>query len=88
MSVCLIYTFEGRKTNQTLGMLMTKRMEKYGLKPLSFSITDYGLSICSLTVLTQTAPLLASRYGRIYDSIHYEIHSTIYNNIHHNKFKI
>ena len=50
----LIYTFEGRKTNQTLGMLMTKRMEKYGLKPLSFSITDYGLSICSLTVLTQT----------------------------------
>ena len=49
----LIYTFEGRKTNQTLGMLMTKRMEKYGLKPLSFSITDYGLSICSLTLLTQ-----------------------------------
>jgi len=41
----LFYTFEGRKANQTLGMLITRRMEKLGLKPLSFSITDYGLSI-------------------------------------------
>lgn len=44
----LFYTFEGRKANQTLGMLITRRMEKLGLRPLSFSITDYGLSICSL----------------------------------------
>lgn len=44
----LFYTFEGRKANQTLGMLLTKRMEKQGLKPISFSITDYGLSICSI----------------------------------------
>ena len=46
--VCLMYTFEGRKANQTLGMLATRRMEKMGLKPLSFSITDYGLSISSI----------------------------------------
>ncbi|MFC3122290.1 ligase-associated DNA damage response DEXH box helicase [Agaribacter flavus] len=44
----LYYTFEGRKANQTLGMLITKRMEKMGLKPLSFSVTDYGLSIASI----------------------------------------
>lgn len=44
----LFYTFEGRKANQTLGMLMTKRMEKMKLNPLSFSVTDYGLSICSV----------------------------------------
>lgn len=44
----LFYTFEGRKANQTLGMLITRRMEKRGLKPLSFSITDYGLSISSI----------------------------------------
>jgi ATP-dependent Lhr-like helicase len=44
----LFYTFEGRKANQTLGMLITRRMEKMGLKPLSFSITDYGLSISSI----------------------------------------
>ena len=44
----LFYTFEGRKANQTLGMLMTRRMEKMRLKPLSFSVTDYGLSVCLL----------------------------------------
>ena len=49
----LIYTFEGRSANQTLGMLITKRMEKLGLQPLSFSITDYGLSICSLKAISE-----------------------------------
>jgi ATP-dependent Lhr-like helicase len=44
----MFYTFEGRKANQTLGMLITRRMEKRGLKPLSFSITDYALSISSV----------------------------------------
>lgn len=44
----LFYTFEGRKANQTLGMLVTKRMEKMGFKPISFSITDYGLSVRSI----------------------------------------
>lgn len=55
----LFYTFEGRKANQTLGMLITRRMEKLGLQPLSFSITDYGLSISSLgTVLARHIPKL------------------------------
>ncbi len=49
----LFYTFEGRKANQTLGMLVTRRMEKLGLKPLSFSITDYGLSISSIAVVEE-----------------------------------
>lgn len=49
----LFYTFEGRKANQTLGMLITRRMEKMGLQPLSFSITDYGLSICALKKVEQ-----------------------------------
>lgn len=50
----LYYTFEGRKANQTLGMLLTRRMEKLGLKPLSFSVTDYGLSVCALKPLDET----------------------------------
>ena len=50
----LFYTFEGRKANQTLGMLVTRRMEKMGLKPLSFSITDYGLSIASLDAIQES----------------------------------
>ncbi|MGQ8366129.1 ligase-associated DNA damage response DEXH box helicase [Glaciecola sp. 1036] len=49
----LFYTFEGRKANQTLGMLITKRMEKSGLHPISFSVTDYGLSICSVKPIQQ-----------------------------------
>jgi ATP-dependent Lhr-like helicase len=50
----LFYTFEGRKANQTLGMLITRRMEKLDLKPLSFSVTDYALSISSLIKVTVT----------------------------------
>lgn len=50
----LLYTFEGRKANQTLGMLITRRMEKLGLKPLSFSITDYGLSINSVQAIEKS----------------------------------
>jgi len=49
--IIMVYTFEGRKANQTLGMLVTRRMEKLGLKPLSFSISDYGLSISSIDVV-------------------------------------
>ncbi|PZP40255.1 MAG: ligase-associated DNA damage response DEXH box helicase, partial [Pseudomonas fluorescens] len=44
----MIYTFEGRRANQTLGMLMTRRMERLRLKPLGFSITDYAISIVGL----------------------------------------
>jgi ATP-dependent Lhr-like helicase len=57
----LFYTFEGRKANQTLGMLITRRMERLGLHPLSFSITDYGLSICSLE------KVLASHIPRLFN---------------------
>lgn len=52
--VTVLYTFDGRKANQTLGMLLTKRMEKAGLKPLSFSVTDYGLAINSLLPVTRS----------------------------------
>ncbi len=44
----VIYTFQGRKANQTLGILLSHRMEKIKLQPLIFSVTDYGLAIQSL----------------------------------------
>ena len=43
----VLYSFEGRLAHQTLGMLLTRRMERAGLKPLSFTVTDYALSITS-----------------------------------------
>ena len=42
------YCFEGRNAHQTLGMLLTKRMERARLKPLGFVATDYVLAIWSL----------------------------------------
>jgi ATP-dependent Lhr-like helicase len=45
----VFYTFSGRPANQTLGMLITRRMEHLDLKPISFQITDYALVISHLT---------------------------------------
>jgi ATP-dependent helicase Lhr and Lhr-like helicase len=42
------YCFEGRNAHQTLGMLLTRRMERAGLEPLGFVATDYVLAIWSL----------------------------------------
>ncbi|MDO9416296.1 ligase-associated DNA damage response DEXH box helicase [Pararhizobium sp.] len=42
------YAFEGRLAHQTLGMLLTRRLERAGLKPLGFVATDYALAIWAL----------------------------------------
>ena len=41
------YCFEGRNAHQTLGMLLTRRMERAGMAPLGFVATDYVLGIWS-----------------------------------------
>ncbi|MBB3393822.1 MULTISPECIES: ligase-associated DNA damage response DEXH box helicase [unclassified Rhizobium] len=41
----VIYPFEGRLAHQTLGMLLTRRLERAGAKPLGFVATDYSLGI-------------------------------------------
>src|SRR3984957_1419882 len=41
------YCFEGRNAHQTLGMLLTKRMERAGMQPLGFVATDYVIGIWS-----------------------------------------
>ncbi|HEX5319009.1 MAG TPA: ligase-associated DNA damage response DEXH box helicase [Stellaceae bacterium] len=42
------YPFEGRNAHQTLGMLLTRRMERAGFAPLGFVATDYLLAIWAL----------------------------------------
>jgi ATP-dependent Lhr-like helicase len=42
------YPFEGRLAHQTLGMLLTRRLERGGAKPLGFVATDYSLAIWAL----------------------------------------
>jgi ATP-dependent Lhr-like helicase len=39
------YCFEGRNAHQTLGMLLTRRMERAGLNPLGFVATDYVICV-------------------------------------------
>ena len=41
------YCFEGRNAHQTLGMLLTRRMERAGFAPLGFVATDYVLAVWS-----------------------------------------
>jgi ATP-dependent Lhr-like helicase len=42
------YSFEGRNAHQTLGMLLTRRMERAGLRPLGFVASDYVIAVWSL----------------------------------------
>jgi ATP-dependent Lhr-like helicase len=39
------YPFEGRLAHQTLGMLLTRRLERLGCEPLGFVANDYAVSI-------------------------------------------
>ncbi|MCB8879462.1 ligase-associated DNA damage response DEXH box helicase [Acidisoma cellulosilytica] len=41
------YCFEGRNAHQTLGMLLTRRMERLGIGPLGFVATDYVIAVWS-----------------------------------------
>jgi len=42
------YPFEGRLAHQTLGMLLTRRLERMGVHPLGFVATDYSLGLWGL----------------------------------------
>ena len=42
------YPFEGRLAHQTLGMLLTRRLERAGARPLGFVATDYSLGVWAL----------------------------------------
>ncbi len=52
------YGFAGRNALQTLGLLLTKRMEAAGLDPLGFVSTDYALLIWGLEKVEDPAALL------------------------------
>ena len=51
------YCFEGRNAHQTLGMLLTRRMERFGFQPLGFVATDYVLATWSAREPTNVARL-------------------------------
>lgn len=52
------YGFAGRNAQQTLGLLLTQRMENQRLHPLGFVATDYATLIWGLDLVTDPAALL------------------------------
>jgi len=54
-----IYGFAGRNAMQTLGLLVTKRMEEEGLAPMGFVATDYATLIWGLEPLREAESLFA-----------------------------
>ena len=53
------YSFEGWNAHQSLGMLVTRRMEAVGLKPLGFVANDYALACYGLEKITDPAALFS-----------------------------
>jgi len=51
------YGFAGRNAMQTLGLLLTKRMEEEGLAPMGFVATDYAVLVWGLDAVIDPAPL-------------------------------
>ncbi len=47
------YPFEGRLAHQTLGMLLTRRLERMGAQPMGFVANDYALSVWGLKDLSE-----------------------------------
>ena len=69
------YPFEGWNAHQSLGMLLTKRMEKRGLKPIGFVANDYALATFSLDPVTDpralfSADILADEFVEWVESSH------------------
>jgi len=56
----LIYSFEGWNAHQSLGMLLTRRMETQGLMPVSFVSNDYALAISSRRPVKDLAALFSA----------------------------
>ncbi len=53
------YPFEGWNAHQSLGMLITRRMEDRGLGPLGFVANDYALAVWAMQPLDEPAALLS-----------------------------
>ena len=54
------YSFEGWNAHQSLGMLITRRMEAAGLKPLGFVSNDYALACYGLEPVTDPRALFSA----------------------------
>ena len=56
----ICYSFEGWNAHQSLGMLLTRRMEIQGLMPLGFVSNDYALAVYGMKPVTDPASLFSA----------------------------
>ena len=61
------YPFEGRLAHQTLGMLLTRRLERLRLRPLGFVATDYALGIWALNDMGEALRRGTFSLGQLFD---------------------
>ncbi len=61
------YPFEGRLAHQTLGMLLTRRLERAGLQPLGFVASEYALVIWMVRDLSLAVSAGRISLGRLFD---------------------
>ena len=54
------YSFEGWNAHQSLGMLLTRRMDAQGLMPLGFVANDYALAVYGLKPVTDPQSLFSA----------------------------
>ena len=56
----VVYSFEGWNAHQSLAMLLTRRMQERGLKPVGFVSNDYALAVYGLEPVLDPAPLFSA----------------------------
>ncbi len=61
------YPFEGRLAHQTLGMLLTRRLERTGLRPLGFVANEYALAVWGLRDLSAAFAGGAASLAALFD---------------------
>ena len=55
----VLYSFEGWNAHQSLGFLLTRRMESAGLQPIGFVANDYSLALFGLRPIDDPGALLS-----------------------------
>lgn len=61
------YPFEGRLAHQTLGMLLTRRLERAGMQPLGFVASEYALAIWMVRDLSLSISAGRISLARLFD---------------------
>jgi ATP-dependent Lhr-like helicase len=61
------YPFEGRLAHQTLGMLLTRRLERAGAQPLGFVANEYALAVWGARDFNLLISSARLRLARLFD---------------------